>query len=81
MELFKHEDYVFVCDSANTRNGFKHECTIFKGSWQLTDKVKINYINRTWESYRYKSVMQKAVDSIKDKAQKELLQAVVERGF
>lgn len=52
--------YSFVCNSRNTRNGFAHDCTLFHGEKAIA-KATANYLNRTWESYRYQSVMLSAV--------------------
>lgn len=62
-------DYELVCESRNTRSGFAHDCTLFKDGRQ-TAKATCYYYNRTWESYRYQTVMQcvvsKAIAEYKD---------------
>jgi hypothetical protein len=43
-----------------TRSGFAHITKLFnKGN--LLVEVKCNYLNRTWESYRFQSSMKQAV--------------------
>ena len=53
-------DYTFFCSSRSTRTGFAHDCTLYAGCSGL-GKASCHYLNRTWECYRYQSVMQKAV--------------------
>jgi hypothetical protein len=51
-----------VCESADTRNGFKHVCTIQSPNGYIYAKTKICYLNRTWERFTYESVIEKAFD-------------------
>lgn len=53
--------YQFVTESEGTRSGFRHTCTLFRDEREMVS-TSIHYLNRTWESYRYQSVMRKAVD-------------------
>ena len=57
--------FTFVCESKNTRNGFKHECSLFINNYHSFDGV-CYYLNRTWEKYRYQSVMLRAVANMRD---------------
>lgn len=50
---------IVSCESISTRNGFKHEATVFKDN-KIMFKTKINYLNRTWESYEFESVLRQA---------------------
>lgn len=55
------EGYEFRChtDSANT--GFKHVCEVFKDNAPIEEcKSVVNWGNRTWESYQYKSVYEES---------------------
>jgi hypothetical protein len=57
MERFKVNDRIeIVCECKNTRNGFKHVAHLFLGSCEIEER-KWCYLNRTWESFRYQSVM------------------------
>ena len=60
-----------ICEAKKTRNGFKHEATLLINGAER-DKVKICYLNRTWESYEFESVIEKLLDktSYLSKAQK-----------
>ena len=65
MEIFRvSRSLQFVCDSGSTRNGFKHEATLFKNGREEAF-AKVNYLNRTWESFTYQSVMFEAIDKAK----------------
>lgn len=57
MKVFNINDKIsIVCEWKKTRTAFKHEATLmFNGIEQ--EKTKICYLNRTWESYEYQSVM------------------------
>lgn len=58
-------EYEFICEWKNTRNGFKHECRLFvNGNFETV--ATFNYLNRTWESYQYQSVMLRAVSILLD---------------
>lgn len=56
------------CDSLGTRNGFKHEATVFKDYKKLF-KTKINYLNRTWESYEFESVLNQVKEMIEKESE------------
>jgi len=51
-----------VANASKTRNGFKHTATLYIDGVEV-DSAKVNYLNRTWESYEFQTVMQKLVDS------------------
>lgn len=55
-----NDNYMFVCQSGDTKSGFKHEVTLFRNGCQIAESV-CYYINRTWEQYHYQSAMQTAV--------------------
>lgn len=55
------KEFLFVCESRNTRNGFAHDCTLFVDGY-IAEKAKCYYFNRTWERYQYESVCVSAID-------------------
>lgn len=57
--------FTVYCESVRTRNGFKHEATVFK-DYKIMFKNKINYLNRTWESYEFESVLRQAKELIEN---------------
>ena len=44
----------------STRNGFYHKTKLYIDS-EFILECKCNYLNRTWESYSYQSVMKQAL--------------------
>lgn len=53
----------FVNVSKPTRSGFKHITDVYvDGNFILTQTA--HYLNRTWESYRFQSVMKQAMHSL-----------------
>lgn len=53
---------VFYCHTENTRYGFRHVCDFRRpGEWNFT-RAKCCYYNRTWESFRYASVLHAAAE-------------------
>lgn len=64
MKIFTYEldgqEITLVCDSRNTRNGFAHDCTFLLNGYE-ENRASAHYLNRTWESYTFQSVILKAV--------------------
>lgn len=58
-------EYQFVNNSRSTRNGFAHDTTLFIDGREH-GKASCYYLNRTWESYRYQTVMQRCISNIID---------------
>jgi hypothetical protein len=50
-----------VCEFKNTRNGFKHVAHLFLGDAEV-EETKVCYLNRTWESYAYQSVIHRLIE-------------------
>ena len=48
-----------TCFTENTRNGFKHVAVVD----YTNESAKINYVNRTWESFEYETVLNKLIDN------------------
>ena len=61
----------FEVASKDTRNGFKHEGRIWIDDYRQhihgCASSKICYLNRTWESYRYQSLIHKLFKALKTK--------------
>lgn len=53
-------DYLFINESISTRSGFAH-VTELKENGICISKARCNYLNRTWECYRFQSSMKNAV--------------------
>ena len=52
------------CQAKKTRNGFKHVATLLINGDER-DKSEANYLNRTWESYEFQSVILKLLNKTK----------------
>jgi len=64
MKSFKVDKiYSVVCESKNTRSGFKHVATLLYNGREI-ESVKICYLNRTWERYEYESVLNKILTKV-----------------
>jgi hypothetical protein len=50
----------FKNSARNTRSGFAHDTKMFIDD-QLEQTATCHYLNRTWESYAFQSVMKQAV--------------------
>jgi len=62
MQLFKLDDkYTVVCETKSTRQGFKHEAVLLRGSYEAL-KTKVCYLNRTWERFTYETILIQAID-------------------
>lgn len=63
MRNFRITDRIeIVCDYApRVRDGFTHVATLLLDGRQV-DSARAHYINRSWESYEFQSVMQKLID-------------------
>ena len=50
----------FINSYGKTRNGFYHKTELYIDS-EFILECKLSYLNRTWESYPYQSVMKEAL--------------------
>lgn len=64
--------YEFVNSSRNTRTGFAHDTTLFIDGREHGTATAI-YYNRTWERYRYQTVMQRCIDDIIEANKKDYI--------
>ena len=67
-------EYQFVNDSRNTRTGFAHDTTLFKNGKKIGRATTI-YYNRTWECYRYQTVMKKCISNIINEKEEDYISA------
>ena len=64
METKKINDrFSFVNEAKNTRNGFSHKSTLFQNDVNI-GSGSCQYLNRTWESYRFQTSMKECVHNI-----------------
>ena len=57
------KEILFINAWKDSPSGFVHETEMYVDGWQ-TSAARCYYINRTWERYRYQSVMLEAVNSL-----------------
>ena len=63
MREFKiNKDLSIECKWKKTKAAFKHEAILLRNGEQV-DQVKICYLNRTWEQYKFQSVLEKMIGS------------------
>lgn len=55
--------YQFINESRNTRHGFAHDTELFKND-AFIGEATAHYLNRTWECYRYQTVMMCCISDI-----------------
>jgi hypothetical protein len=55
------KDLNLVLETKKTKEGFKH-VAILTDNFNEPVKASINYINRTWESFEYESVIMKLLE-------------------
>ena len=85
MEIKKYivsgREVEFVNESRNTRHGFAHDTTLFVNGCKVSNDT-CHYLNRTWENYRYQTVMKCAVSKHLDALKKELkTEYLAEHGY
>ncbi len=69
MQIFKlSKDYEVVCNWKKTQNGFKHTARLSKNELSVYE-TKICYSNRTWERFKYESILHKVINAYFDEKQ------------
>lgn len=77
MRIFNlDKTYTIVCNTAGTRNGFKHTATLCGNGYERA-KAKINYLNRTWERFTHEDVLIKIVSSFFEGKEKEKYLSII----
>ena len=61
MENVNVNGYEFINEFGGTRNGFYHKTILKDKNGNEIADYKVNYCNRTWESYTFQSVMKNCV--------------------
>lgn len=72
------KEYLFVNESIGNRSGFVHRSTLLENDHEVATH-KVQYINRTWESYRYQSVMKGLVYNLIDSEREFYLRMIKTR--
>ena len=84
-DIYKNKTVVFTCYTQNTTYGFRHIATLgyndtIDAKYIKSDIVgKASYYNRTWECYKYQTVLKRAISNTDiDKDSKKQLLDIVE---
>lgn len=54
----------------DTRSGFYHDITVHDENNNDVTEASCHYLNRTWERYRYESVLHRAIENLEKEAVK-----------
>ena len=65
---FNGQEYEGRATSRNTRNGFAHDIVVRDANYNDVCEATMHYLNRTWECYRYESVLHEAIDKLTEEA-------------
>lgn len=57
------EEITFRCYTTDTRSGFCHTAHLMGWKYDITD-TKASYYNRTWERFKYESVLKRAIEKL-----------------
>jgi hypothetical protein len=66
-------EYQFINSSRNTRTGFAHDTTLFIDGREH-GRASCHYLNRTWECYRYQTVMKRCIETLIDLTYKDYVE-------
>lgn len=72
------KEYLFVNEAVGNRSGFIHRSTLLENGYEFAT-AKVQYINRTWESYRYQTVMKRLVYNLIDSERESYLKMIKTR--
>jgi len=76
-------DLSIICDCEDTRSGFRHLASVLRGGSLTSRKpVKICYLNRTWEPFEFKSVLNLLADKAEglSEAERVMIRAIRRNG-
>jgi len=79
MRIFNLDNtYNIVCNTADTRSGFKHTATLCRNGYEVL-KTKINYYNRTWERFTYEDVLIKTINNFFEGIEKDKYLSIIKK--
>ena len=62
-KIVNHNKYVFINDYWETSSSWGHKTVIYKNNYKIASN-KVRYYNRTWETYKYQSCMNGAINIV-----------------
>jgi len=71
-------EYSVVMYSEGTRNGFKHVAILMQNGSER-EKASVSYLNRTWESYEFQTVLHKLFDKAFDKDKSKIIKTDLDK--
>ena len=66
------QEFIFTCYSQSTNTGFRHICTLGYNDTENIKYIKsdiiskVVYLNRTWESFRFETVLRKGINNLNE---------------
>ena len=66
------QKFIFTCYSQSTNTGFRHICTFGYNNTENIKYIKsdiiskVVYLNRTWESFQYETVLRKGIENLNE---------------
>ena len=67
----------FRCYTTDTRNGFCHTAHYVGWDYDLTD-TKASYYNRTWERFKYESVLKRAIEKLPKEVRQQVYGQIID---
>ena len=67
----------FRCYTTDTRNGFCHTAHYVGWDYDLTD-TKASYYNRTWERFKYESVLKRAIEKLPTDVRQQVYDQIID---
>lgn len=71
--VINENEYMFISEHYETSKTWGHKTVLFKNGITIGEN-KVRYINRTWESYTYQSVMQGLVYNLIESELKDAIE-------
>jgi len=65
---FNGETYEGRATSRDTRSGFAHDISVHDSNYRDVTEASCHYLNRTWESFRYETVLHRAIENLEKQA-------------
>ena len=71
------EEIEFRCYTTDTRSGFCHTAHLMGWKYEITD-TKASYYNRTWERFKYESVLKRAIEKLPNDIQQAVYDQIID---
>lgn len=71
------KEIAFRCHTTNTRDGFCHTAHYVGWDYEIND-TKVSYCNRTWERFRYETVLKRAIEKLPSNIQQVVYDQIID---